>query len=575
MTFFTLNQFFIIAINILAILIGVLVYKSNPKGKVNRIMPLMVIFMLLWVDFAYIPRLTGKEKPDLALMLLKISWFVTPLFFISLYFLVIYILKKEEKYKILNKFVLFFGILAAFITGFTSLIVSSIRFVGQYMAINYGSGMLFFLGIISFLVFATLYILFKGYFQAPYYLKLKLQYFIIGIFIFYVANIIFNITLPVAFDIVRFYWIGDYSTLFLLGFAAYAIVKQHLFDIKIIATEMLAFSVSVTLLVNALISKTQGEFILKFLIFIGGSMLGALLVRAVLKDVEVTEKIKALAKERDRANRKLKRANKDLQKLDQAKSEFLSIASHQLRTPLSAIRGLSSMLVDGDYGEVKKEAKDAIEKIEFSSKRLADLVNNLLDISRIESGRTKFNLKEQKLQDIANTVVEELRPAAEQKKIKLVYKAHKNLPNVAVDEEKIRQVMLNFVDNSIKYTDKGVVKISMKLAEMKEILNGIRRSKQYGFNKRFLRGGAEKNGYIVFSVSDKGRGILKSDQENLFQKFVRGKGMSRVHTEGSGLGLYVCRKMVEGHKGLIWAESAGEGKGSKFSFAVSVSVETR
>jgi len=165
-TFFTLNQLFILVINVLAILIGVLVYKNNPKGKMNRIMALMVIFMLCWVNLAYIPRLTGKENFDLALTLLKISWFVTPLFFISLYFLVIYILEKEEKYRILNKFVLFFGVLAAFITGFTNLIVLSIRFIGPYMAINYGSGMLFFLGVISFLVFATLYPLFKEYSKA-------------------------------------------------------------------------------------------------------------------------------------------------------------------------------------------------------------------------------------------------------------------------------------------------------------------------------------------------------------------------------------------------------------------------
>jgi len=258
--------------------------------------------------------------------------------------------------------------------------------------------------------------------------------------------------------------------------------------------------------------------------------------------------------------------------------------------------------MDGDYGEVKEEASAAIEKIEFSSGRLAQLVNNLLDISRIESGRTKFNLENRKLQDIAENVVEELRPAAMQKKIELVFKAQKNLPNAMVDEEKIRQVMLNFVDNSIKYTNKGVIKISMKLTGTKEVEKAVKKSKQYGFNKRYMKrhplvhssspplGGGDTEGvrkshhpptpsserrgaYIVFSVSDKGRGLLKSDQENLFQKFVRGKGMSKVHTEGSGLGLYVCRKMVEGHKGLIWAESAGEGKGSKFSFGVS--AETR
>lgn len=237
------------------------------------------------------------------------------------------------------------------------------------------------------------------------------------------------------------------------------------------------------------------------------------------------------------ANKQLAEKNVQLKKLDEAKSEFISIASHQLRTPLTVIKGYISMMLEGSFGQLNTQEVESLHKVYESNQRLIDLVEDLLNISRIESGRLQFNWANENMEDLVSSVVDELQQNAKKKKLQLEYLAPpKRLPQVKMDAEKLRQVFMNLVDNSIKYTEQGSVRVSVKLEE----------------------------GAIVTRVSDSGMGIDPADLPNLFQKFSRGKGMSLVHTEGTGLGLYVAREMVAAHGGKIWAESPGKGRGSTF-----------
>ncbi len=246
-----------------------------------------------------------------------------------------------------------------------------------------------------------------------------------------------------------------------------------------------------------------------------------------------------LEKEVERATRDLRRANEQLKKLDAAKSEFISIASHQLRTPLTVIKGYISMMLEGNFGKLNKEEKASLDKVFESNERLIQLVENLLNISRIESGRMQFQFENGWLEKVVDSVIEELTLAAQRKGLRLDYiKPQQPLPQVKIDPEKIRQVIMNLIDNSIKYTKRGHITIKLELAGKK----------------------------VRFIVADTGMGISSEDLANLFKKFSRGTGTSLVHTEGTGLGLYVARMMIEAHQGKVWAESAGTGKGSKFCF---------
>lgn len=255
-----------------------------------------------------------------------------------------------------------------------------------------------------------------------------------------------------------------------------------------------------------------------------------------------------LKDEVEKATRELVAANKKLIKLDEAKSEFISIASHQLRTPLTIIKGYISMILEGNFGELTPGEKDSLDKVYLSNERLIQLVENLLNISRIESGRLQFDYKEMQLSDIIDSVVEELEPKAKGKGLKFTYKkAKKKMPNINIDEEKIRQVVMNLIDNAIKYTKKGSVTVSLDMVKPRDPKMPM---------------------CLEFKVADSGMGISADDLPNLFKKFSRGTGSSLVHTEGTGLGLYVARQMIEAHHGKIWAESVGENKGSKFCFRI-------
>jgi signal transduction histidine kinase len=250
-----------------------------------------------------------------------------------------------------------------------------------------------------------------------------------------------------------------------------------------------------------------------------------------------------LEKEVELATRDLRSANERLKKLDQAKSEFISIASHQLRTPLTIIKGYISMMLEGSFGKIGPVSRDALNKVYDSNERLVYLVENLLNISRIESGSLKFNYETMHLEKVVESVVEELREAAKAKNIQIEYDPpKKDLPLVKVDAEKIRQVLMNLIDNAIKYTSRGKVKVVFR----------------------------KKGDNLFFSVTDKGMGISSEDIPHLFRKFIRGQGAMLAHTEGTGLGLYVAKQMIDAHHGRIWVESQGAGKGSKFCFELPI-----
>ena len=256
---------------------------------------------------------------------------------------------------------------------------------------------------------------------------------------------------------------------------------------------------------------------------------------------ELQEFNKRLKKEVERATLKLNEANKYLQELDKAKSEFMSIASHQLRTPLTGIMGYLSMLVEGDFGKLEKKQGPVIHQVFEAAQRLIRLVNIFLNISRIENNRFTLNLESKPIESLINDAVFQLKIPANNKGLKLEYvRPKQHLQQVQVDTDKMKDVFLNLIDNAIKYTAKGSIVITTEFT-------------------------SDKKGIHV-KIQDTGIGIDKEETKKLFQKFVRGDGIARIQPDGSGLGLFIAKKIVEAHGGKIWVESEGLGMGSTFQF---------
>jgi len=305
--------------------------------------------------------------------------------------------------------------------------------------------------------------------------------------------------------------------------------------------------------INALVADGHLKTLAAYPLIIDGKLVGALLIglnreydkldqyeqEAITSLVEVT----AVALDRARlyqelkvANEKLANANDRLKELDQLKSEFLSIASHQLRAPLTAIRGYASLVLQGDYGAPPETLKEPLSRIAESARVMASSIEDYLNISRIEQGRLKYEMAPVALGDLAKRVSDELRPVAAQRGLELNFTAPAEEVTASADVGKIKQVISNLVDNAIKYTEKGSITVSV---EKKEAMARI-------------------------TVSDTGVGIPKEEIGNLFSKFTRARDANKVNTTGTGLGLYVAKQLVEGHKGKIWIESEGAGKGTRF-----------
>lgn len=261
----------------------------------------------------------------------------------------------------------------------------------------------------------------------------------------------------------------------------------------------------------------------------------------------------ALLNERTKLLTLLERANKELRELDKLKSTFLANMSHELRTPMNAIIGYTDLLVDGVDGPVNEEQEKSLRKVANNARHLLQLINDILDISKIEAGKIKLNPKEIDLKWVVETVLPTFEPQLKLKGLSLTIDISEGLPLIYGDEERIREILINLLSNAVKFTNKGGIIISAKLSE------------------RGVKPG-EPPLFMEMCVEDTGIGIKEEDIGKIFDKFVQVDLTSVRQYEGTGLGLSIARGLVSLHKGIIWVTSKVE-EGSKFCFTLPLKKE--
>jgi signal transduction histidine kinase len=236
--------------------------------------------------------------------------------------------------------------------------------------------------------------------------------------------------------------------------------------------------------------------------------------------------------------------SRQLEEASQHKSQFLANMSHELRTPLNAILGYTELMADGAYGEPSEKMVGILQRLEANGRHLLGLINDVLDLSKIEAGQLELELSDYSIEDIAQTVRSTLEPLAADKKLAFKLEIAPELPPGRGDGRRLTQVLINLVGNAIKFTDAGEVAIKAEA----------------------------HNGSFHVSVRDTGPGISPADQAKLFQEFQQADNAITRKKGGTGLGLAISKRIIEMHGGRIWVESQ-PGQGSTFAFTLPVLVE--
>jgi len=514
---------------LISVFLGFLVYFKDKRNLINRYFLTISLLSAVWIGSAFLSEFFPLTNPSLAIFLSKITygaviWWVIFLLFFALIF-------PQKKKVISSKFFgglfIFLGFILSGLILFTSLLVEGIEIQPWGFDVVYGKIFPIFATFATFLIIAALINFIESYIRIKGFQREQLKYFFLGFGIFLIALIFFNVVLLTFTGIEKYYRFGNYSAIFFLGFTAYAIVARQLFDIRVILSEILVGVIAIILFIQMMTADILWLKILNGSVFILFCVFGYLLIKATIREIEM---------------------RREVERLSNAKSEFISIASHQLRTPLAAVKGYISMILEGTYGKLADRQTRPVENVYRSNERLIKLVNDLLSLSRLEAGKIEFSPELTSLEEMVTDIVEELRINAEKKGLYMkMIKPLEPLPKIMVDQDKLRQVILNIVDNAIKYTKKGGITFKLKkLDEQEEI-----------------------------KVADTGEGMDEKELNSLFQMFSRATAGTQLHTEGAGLGLYVARQFIEMHGGKIWAESEGKGKGSAFIIQLPIKLDLK
>lgn len=513
-------------------ILGFVIYLNNRESITGKSFLLFAVVTICWSAVNYLSY--HVPYPETALWILRFVMFFAVWHAFSL-FQLFYVFPKDTvvfppKYNwVLVPLV--FAVSVVTLTPFLFEGIAELSSAGQITRVHNGPAIALFAIVVVGLIAGALYVLIKKFYASEGAERGQFRWVLSGTALTFALLVVFNFLLPAFFDNPRYIPLGPVFLLPFVVFTFYAIFQHKLFDIKVISTEIVVFFLVIAAFSQVLFAETVGETVFQAGVFALLFIFSILLIRSVMKEVKQREQLETLSKELAFANTKLK-------ELDERKSEFLSFASHQLRTPLTAIKGYASMLLEGSFGAVGETFRKPLDAIFKSSDRLVAIIEDFLTISRIEQNRLVYNFEDADVRVLVGGIVEDFKEAAKEKNLALSFLAEEEGEYVArIDSGKIAQIVSNIIDNAIKYTPEGSVSVTL--------------------------GRAGENTARI-AVKDTGIGMDAAAKKKIFQKFSRADGAEKTSSSGTGLGLYVAKILIAAHKGRIWAESDGKDKGSTF-----------
>ncbi len=521
---------------IFAILIGLFIYLNAPKLLLNKLLFLITLCFSLWVTLSLFAW--TNIHGDFILFIWPYFGILSALLSIlSIYFVYVFLYQKDISFRLKLIFFILLAPLFVFASSSLNLTGLNITYCDPYgfEGIVYKYYYIF-VSLLSLVWIPILLI--KKYFTANRNFRKQIlllgtgiQLFLLSFFFAtFVASYLSGIG---AIEDSRIEFYGLFGVLIFVGFLGVLITKFNTFRVGLIASQGLVVALIVLISSQFTYLNSTTGLILNSFTLILTSAIGVVLIRSVKKEIKQRKEIEGLVG-------KLEQANVRLKQIDKLKSEFVSIASHQLRSPITAISGYASLMREGSYGDLTERMKEPVERIEQSARMMATSIEDYLNVSRIESGNMKYNLSDFNIAEQAEHISDDLRSEALKHGLIILFK--KKLTSrglVYADIGKVQQIIHNLLNNAIKYTPRGTITV-------------------YAHDDLKLK-------KVYIDIIDTGMGMGTETLHSIFQKFERGDGANAINVKGTGLGLYVALKMAEAMGGTISATSKGEGNGSVFT----------
>lgn len=560
---------FLLIIFLVVLLMSFYVLKADFKNPLNISFGIFSFSASIWVFLNYLWGFYQTSNT-----ILTLTYIISPIMIVTMYTWVNFLFRKNLPnwlgLTIIAATAVDLSVAIIAIISRTELISSvKNRFEFTTGPIFTSFAIYFFVLILGFLIY-----FFIEYKRSDPELKKSLNVITTGILITLIFASVVSFVLP-SIGYVNLAIFDAPSIIFFVVFSAYAILKLELFNVKTVVTEISTYLVMVLSFILLFVIKEDVNIGIKVILmglFIYG---GYTLIKSVKTEVKQKEDLERLAQ-------KLSLANKKLEEVDAMKTEFISMASHELLTPISAIKGYLSMILDEKLVKIEDEnAVRYLDSIYKSSNRLAKLVADLLNVSRIEQARLLVAKEEINLEEVVTSVVDELKFKAKEKKHSLkICGVDKNAKSYG-DVDKIKEVLVNFCGNAIKYTpDGGEISVCINRVETKKIEEEYSRMEKISVENAAVKDSSLQNAIdpklrelvgdyqVVVCVTDNGAGLSDDDLSHLFKKFSRVGDFTTQKVQGTGLGLYISRALIEMQHGRAWAISDGRGKGSTFCFSL-------
>jgi signal transduction histidine kinase len=516
--------------------LGFAVYFSDRKSITNR---LFLIYCLITSIWGIVNYFTYQFKNEiLVLWSIRIVFFSAVIQALALFEFSLALPNIEYRFSKKHKFVLLPVVLFVAVLTLSSFIILSIdQSTGIEIVPNIEKGHLWlsFVSIAGGLVILSIIILFHKIHILKNKEKKAVRLILIGMILSYFLILFFNLVSSLFFNNTQF---AQFSSIFIfpfIAFTAYAILKHKLLNIKSTKIVVLVFALIATTLLGVIYSRDTSEVTLRGLIFLLTIIASIFLLKNVVDEAEQKNKIQNLAVE-------LESANKKLQELDELKSEFISLATHNISTPLTAVNGYISLLQEEHSQEMSKQSKDLLDTARRSTTNLVNIIRDFLDISRLERGKILYHYSDFDLKFLLDQIVKKYQTSIESRGLKLIYSIDENSDyKLHGDKDKIEQAVSNIIDNCIRYTPQGEILIHLKIEDNK----------------------------ICLTILDTSIRKVPVMSEKLAKKFTETGDTQEANIIGHGLGLYVAKQYIENNGGRFSIKQIE--KGTKFILEFSVS----